>query len=80
MPTLYLVRELSAIPTAATTVSPVPNLNISQSCCSVRVRVAFFFFFVFFYCPGGPHGPKYIFKRPGHTVDAPGRIFTPAKS
>ena len=33
--TPYFARQPSAIPTPATTVSPVPNLSISQSCCCV---------------------------------------------
>ena len=77
--TSYLAREQSVILTPATTVSPVPNLNIGQSCCCVSVR-GVCSFLVFLERPGGAKGPKYYFrKRPGHTVNAPGLLFTPEK-
>ena len=44
------------------------------------VCVCVFFLLVFLYRPGGAKGPKYVFrKRPGHSVNAPGRLFTPSK-
>ena len=40
-----------------------------------------FFLFFLSYGPGGPKWPETVFrKRPGHTVNAPGRLFTPARS
>ena len=39
------------------------------------------FFLVVLYRPGGLKGPKCFFKkRPGHTVNVSGRLFTPANN
>ena len=44
----------------------------------MRVWAVYAFFLVFCCSPGGPKAPqKKIRERPGHTVNAPGRLFTP---
>ena len=85
MSTSCLACESFAIPTHVTTVSPLPNLIISQSCCCVRVGgVCFFLVFsiasglvVFFQETPRPHS-----KRPGASFNAfkiiaPEGAFTP---
>ena len=57
MPMSYLAREPFAIPTPATAASPMPNLNIGQSCCCVRVR-GVCFFLVLLYRPGEARAPE----------------------
>ena len=52
MPTSYLAREPSAI----------PNLNVRQSCCCVRVR-GMPFFLIFLYRPGGQKVRFCFFQR-----------------
>ena len=70
MPTSYLAREPSTIPTHVTKLTPVPNLNILAKNTkavvleSVRVCVCVCVFLpVFLYRPVGPKGPNFFFRR-----------------
>ena len=74
---IVIAREPFIIPTPATTVQPVPNLNVSQSCCCVRVRgVCHFSCFLLYIAPGGQK-PRFFFrKRPGHSKRARASFYT----
>ena len=81
-PTSHLAREAPSIPSPATTASPVPNLNISQRRCCVRVRgvcVCVFFSVFFGIAPRGAkrsletsfrNAPRPHSKRPGASFHA----------
>ena len=80
MPTSLLAREPSAIPTPVTTVYPLPNLNISQSCCCERLRGACFFS-CFFVSPRRAERPDIFFqKTPRPHSKRPGAFFYVCKT
>ena len=73
VPTSYLAREPSAIPTPPTTVSRVSNHGISQWWCCVRVRGVCFFHV--FGIGSGPQSVRNVFSETPATQQTPRGVF-----
>ena len=78
MPSSYLAHEPSAIPNPVTTISPVLNLNISQSCCCAWEACTFFL--VFRIAPGAKRPETYFQKMLRPHSKRPGASFYVCKN